>query len=143
MNYRRNLMMTTTNILRNLFENLDYDNEKLDNLNNIKSFITRQSTFENVPITASPSEWNQFDYGHSNKLEKTFEITDHENLRYFINEILDLSNRKNHHPEVTIFHNRISIKLYTQDINDITELDIDMSRMIDEIYEDISFIEKV
>mgnify|MGYP001284308993 CR=1 FL=1 len=37
----------------------------------------------------------------------------------------------------------VTVKLFTKDFNDVTDIDLSMSKMIDEIYDDISFIEKL
>ena len=60
---------------------------------------------------------------------------------YFINEVLNESNRMDHSPKMTIESLDVELVLYTHDINDITESDIKLSKIIDEIYHDIFFIE--
>ena len=47
---------------------------------------------------------------------------------------------KNHHPVIKINHMIVEIVLFTQDVNAVTELDIDLSKIFDEIYEDIFYI---
>ena len=46
----------------------------------------------------------------------------------------------NHHPEILINHNQVTINLYTRDLNDVTDRDIEMSKKIDEIIEDVNVI---
>ena len=45
-----------------------------------------------------------------------------------------------HHPEILINHTQVTVTLYTRDLNDVTERDIELSKKIDEIIEDINVI---
>ena len=45
-----------------------------------------------------------------------------------------------HHPEILISHTKVTITLFTHDLNDVTDRDIHMSKKIDEIIEDINVI---
>ena len=53
------------------------------------------------------------------------------------------ANRVNHHPIITIDHDSVEITLYTKDINDITESDVGLSKLIDEIFDDIIYIREL
>ena len=74
-------------------------------------------------------------------ITKEYNFASHDHMMYFINEVLRQSDRINHHPKLVIDHNKVSVDLYTKDINDITEADTELSRSIDEIFEDISYID--
>ena len=60
--------------------------------------------------------------------------------RYFVNELIHLSDEMYHHPEILINHNEVTITLYTKDLNDVSDRDIEMSKKIDELIEDINVI---
>ena len=65
------------------------------------------------------------------------------NIRFLLdcwNEIIKKSDHIQHHPIITIDHLVVEIVLYTKELNDITDLDIKLSKYIDEIFYDISFI---
>jgi 4a-hydroxytetrahydrobiopterin dehydratase len=136
--------MLTSSILNSILgkntlkESIDiYQNEAFDQLD----FINRQMKFSDVPVEAKESSWTEFDHGAYTAIEKLYTMKDNDHLIYFINEILKESQRINHHPKIMIDHMNVDISLYTKDINDVTESDIKLSRIIDEVYNDIFFIE--
>jgi len=138
--------MTTHNILTNLFENKNHsldDNiqSELSNIHYMKKFINRQD--QNSPINPTSSSWEYFNIDDYVLIAKKFTINRHSNLTYFIVEVLNLSNKKNHHPEIIINHNTVEIRLHTSDMNDVTDLDLRLSKDIDEIYDDVSFIDEI
>ena len=53
---------------------------------------------------------------------------------------MHLSEEMHHHPEIIINHTDVTVLLYTRDLNDVTDRDIQMSKKIDEIVEDINVI---
>ena len=57
-----------------------------------------------------------------------------------MNEVVNLSEEMYHHPEIIINHTEVTLTLFTRDLNDVTERDIQMSKKIDEIIEDINVI---
>tara|TARA_B100000287_G_C20553810_1_gene749586 strand:- start:227 stop:655 length:429 start_codon:yes stop_codon:yes gene_type:complete len=93
-----------------------------------------------VPIEPEPSSWSQEIINNKNVLVKVYELENNKSLLYFINELISLSENMHHHPEIIIDHMKVTITLYTRDLNDITERDIEMSKSIDEIIEDINII---
>jgi len=137
--------MLTTSILNSILgkntlkESVDVhsqQNRELDQLD----FINRQMKFNDVPVEAKESDWSEFDFGEYSAIQKSYTVKSNDHLMYFINEVLKESNRINHHPKITIDHMNIDIELYTKDYNNVTESDIKLSKIIDEIYNDIFFI---
>lgn len=136
--------MSTHNILTNLFENLNHGSNKsaeLVNLNRAKNYISRHES--DTPIRPDKGGWNQHFIEDYTCILKKYYIKNDDNLAYFVLEIIKLSNKINHHPVITIDHLDVTVKLFTKDFNDVTDIDLSMSKMIDEIYDDISFIEKL
>tara|TARA_X000001388_G_C2222107_1_gene119690 strand:+ start:589 stop:1005 length:417 start_codon:yes stop_codon:yes gene_type:complete len=138
--------MTSTNILKNLFESSNikeqFDMSKEDILasnNLIRSYLYRHSS--DVPIEANPGEWSTFDYGEYRAINKVYKFNNHDHFMYFINEVLNESKRINHDAKLTLEFPEVEVVIYTHDINDVTEMDLELSKTIDEIYQDIFFIE--
>ena len=135
--------MSTASILNSVFRNKTL-NESLDHMQNSDldhlDFINRQMKFNDVPVEAEESSWKEFDYGKYVAIQKSFIMKNHDHMIYFINEVLKESNRIDHHPVITIDHMNIDVVLYTKDYNDITEADIKLSKIVDEVYNDIFFI---
>ena len=75
--------------------------------------------------------WEEVD----NKLEKSFQFKDFSEALDFINKLAIICESENHHPEINWIYNKITIKLSTHDAGDIiTEKDIKLANLIDEIY---------
>ena len=133
--------MSTTLILSNLFhkkrleENLDLSSQEILN----KSFLNRH--YSDAPVDPEPGSWQFHDFGEYVALVKRYKFNSYDHFMYFINEVLNESNRMDHSPKMTIESLDVELVLYTHDINDITESDIKLSKIIDEIYHDIFFIE--
>ena len=51
----------------------------------------------------------------------------------FVNEVGQLAEQANHHPDIDIRYNRVTMALVTHDSGGITQLDLDMARAIDRV----------
>lgn len=58
-------------------------------------------------------------------------------LLYFVNETIKICEEKRHFPEIIITEDYVDIRLFTKDINDVTEIDMQLSKKIIEIYSEI------
>ena len=104
------------------------------------NFLNRQIG-DDLPVEPIKKTWETIEYSDRTAIERPYEFSDHDHLMYFIIETLNLANKVDHHPIIKINHLSIEISLCTLDIGDVTQLDLDMSKKIDEIYEDIDFID--
>ncbi len=68
-----------------------------------------------------------------NKLSKNFKFKDFIESFSFITRIAIISEKMNHHPDITISYNNVHIDLTTHDINSISKNDIILARKIDEL----------
>ena len=131
--------MLTSDILSNILgkntlkESMGKDLDQLD-------FINRQMTFNDVPVEAREGEWTEVNFDNYTAIQKTYIMKNNDHLIYFLNEIIKESNRINHHPKIVIDHLKIDIEIYTKDYNNVTESDVALSKIINEIYNDIFFI---
>ena len=57
-----------------------------------------------------------------------------------VNQILEKAIKVRHHPEIYIDHKNVIISLITKDLNQITDLDLQMARFITDVYDDTQFI---
>ncbi|HXT83714.1 MAG TPA: 4a-hydroxytetrahydrobiopterin dehydratase [Verrucomicrobiae bacterium] len=67
------------------------------------------------------------------KLCKEFRFSNFIESFGFVTRIALESEKKNHHPDITISYNKVSIELITHDINKISEKDIDLAKSIDKL----------
>jgi 4a-hydroxytetrahydrobiopterin dehydratase len=69
-----------------------------------------------------------------NKLVKHFKFKDFKTALKFINQVGDLSEALNHHPEIYNVYNKVSLSLTTHDAgNAITEKDFALAKSIDQL----------
>ena len=69
------------------------------------------------------------------KLSKTFSFKNYRQSFGFVSQIVLLSEKKNHHPTITLEYGSVTIALISHDVNEITERDIDLAKQIDKIYD--------
>ena len=138
--------MTTFNILSNVLKNSVIEeglglskNRAMDHLD----YIGRHMKHNTVPILPKDASWETVSQEEYTALKRVYEFGSLEHLMYFINEVIILAERVNHHPKLVIDHREIEVILYTKDYNDITESDFKLSHQIDEIFDDINYIEEL
>ena len=68
-----------------------------------------------------------------NKLKKDFKFKDFIEAFSFVTRIALISEKMNHHPDITISYNSVHIDLKTHDINGISKNDIILARKIEEL----------
>lgn len=66
-------------------------------------------------------------------IERIFEFPDFKNSMRFVNRIAGEAEEAQHHPDITINYNRVSLALISHDSGGVTERDIKMARRINEI----------
>ncbi len=67
------------------------------------------------------------------KLCKEFRFSNFIESFGFVTRIALESEKKNHHPDITISYDKVCIELITHDINKISEKDIDLAKSIDKL----------
>lgn len=100
------------------------------------------TTKDDMPIQPEEPSWDNKSDASKNYIEKTYQFHTHKHFLYFINEAIKKSYEMNHHPEMSITENQIVVTLYTHDINDITQQDLDLAKYYDDIYDDILYISR-
>jgi pterin-4a-carbinolamine dehydratase len=95
-----------------------------------------------MPIEATDSNWEEVSDFSKTYLSRSFFFEKHKHLRFFVSEILKESDELMHHPHLEVSKDNVKVILYTHDINDVSELDLKLAKFIDEIYDDVKFIEE-
>ncbi len=71
-----------------------------------------------------------------NKLQCSLQFKDFKQAIAFMNEVAEVAEELNHHPWWSNVYNKVTIELTTHDAgNTVTELDHQLAKRIDEIYE--------
>lgn len=92
----------------------------------------------NVPIQATKAEWSYID--NPQRLVRLFEFESYDNLKYFIDALLEYQQRVQHHAKLTVEAYSIYVESFTHTLETVTELDIALSKFCDEVYEDLNYL---
>ena len=74
-------------------------------------------------------QWNEKD----NTITKTFEFSSYLDGIDFVNEVANLSEQENHHPDITVGYCKVTISLTTHDAGSLTEKDYKLAKFIDDL----------
>jgi 4a-hydroxytetrahydrobiopterin dehydratase len=66
-------------------------------------------------------------------LEKSFDRNDFDGSIAFVNAVAAVANRLNHHPDIALSWNEVTIRTWSHDVSAITERDVALARAIDAI----------
>ena len=66
-------------------------------------------------------------------LTRTIEFEEFSDAIDFVNDLAEIAEEAQHHPDITIRHTRISLKLTTHDVGGVTELDIELAQRVDHL----------
>ena len=71
----------------------------------------------------------------NDQITKTFEFKDFKSALSFVNQVADLAESMNHHPDIFL-HNykQVTLTLSTHSENRVTEKDWSLAKMVDSIY---------
>ena len=70
------------------------------------------------------------------RLSKTFEFKNYRKSFAFTGQVAMLSEKKNHHPQIVLDYNKVTVSLISHDVQKITQRDIDLADQIDKLYLD-------
>ena len=88
-----------------------------------------------VPVKVTKNMWEVVT--SPNRLKREFELQDYQTFKAFLDEVLEYQESMQHHAKITIDHYAVIIEVYTHTVNDITELDQEYSKTVDQIFEDV------
>jgi len=92
--------------------------------------------FSSVPVVPQQKDdWEVV--SNPNRLNKTYQFENQKVLQYFLNEMLDYQNSVNHHGKFIVDYLQVTAEVYTHDLDDVTEIDLEWAKTADNIYEDV------
>lgn len=68
-------------------------------------------------------------------VERTFEFDDFDQAVDFVNEVAEIAEEEEHHPELDIRFNKVRVSLSTHSEGGVTDLDLQMAEKIDSLAE--------
>jgi 4a-hydroxytetrahydrobiopterin dehydratase len=68
-----------------------------------------------------------------NSIERAFQFADFKAAMKFVNTIAEAAEAANHHPDILINYNKVTLTLVSHDSGGVTQRDLSMARKINEI----------
>lgn len=68
-----------------------------------------------------------------NSIERVFQFADFKAAMKFVNTIAEAAEAANHHPDILINYNKVTLTLVSHDSGGVTQRDVLMARKINEI----------
>jgi pterin-4a-carbinolamine dehydratase len=87
-----------------------------------------------LPVRINRSTWEHFE--DPPRMAKNYTFDNKGQLSFFVAEIIEVSEIKNHEVKIIIEGNIVSIETYTHDLQDVTELDLEIARLCDQVFQD-------
>lgn len=76
----------------------------------------------------------------SSSINKTYQLSNFKQAMKFINLVGDAAEEMNHHPDILLFEwNKVRFTLSTHSIGGLTQLDFDLSKKIENIFNNLNF----
>ena len=66
-------------------------------------------------------------------IERIFQFPDFKAAMQFVNRIADAAEQANHHPDIDIRYNKVTMSLVSHDSGGVTERDVRMAARIDQV----------
>ena len=109
----------------------DLMREYFDERDTSKSLLTEAS----LPVRTKPGmDWEVV--SGPNRLVKKFKFKKRKHLYNFVQDVLRHEDEKHHHASIKIQYKTVTIEVWTHDLKDITAMDKEFARTVNEIYED-------
>ena len=89
---------------------------------------------QSLPITAKARKWELL--SDPEELVREFTFANSESRNFFVTELLEYEATSNHHGEIRIKENSVTVAINTKVMKAITELDIEYKKQVDLIYKD-------
>jgi 4a-hydroxytetrahydrobiopterin dehydratase len=70
-------------------------------------------------MTGTPARWNEVD----DKLEREFKFDDFLQAIAFVNEVAELAQNENHHPDIEIHYDKVILRWWTHTAGGVTDRD--------------------
>jgi 4a-hydroxytetrahydrobiopterin dehydratase len=74
-------------------------------------------------------EWE----GDRKAIERTYEFDDFDQALDFVNEVGEIADEEEHHPDIDIRFNKVRLSLSTHSEGGVTDLDLQMAEKIDNL----------
>jgi 4a-hydroxytetrahydrobiopterin dehydratase len=66
-------------------------------------------------------------------IQRTFQFSDFKSAMEFVNKVADAAEQANHHPDIDVRYNKVTISLVSHDSGGVTSRDLRMAERINQI----------
>ncbi len=87
---------------------------------------------EDDDLTAALKKCPEWDY-EKKAITRTVEFEEFMDAIDFVNNLAEIAEEAQHHPDITIKHTTVKLKLTTHDAGGVTELDIELAQRVDNL----------
>jgi 4a-hydroxytetrahydrobiopterin dehydratase len=87
---------------------------------------------EDDDLTAALKKCPEWDY-EKKAITRTVEFEEFMDAIDFVNDLAEIAEEAQHHPDITIKHTKVSLKLTSDDVGGVTELDIELAQRVDNL----------
>ena len=119
----------------------EYIDSKSQNENRLSSRLLSEtfgSVSADLPIAPAATDWSlQYE---PERLHRVYEFGDISQRTMFVEEIMALEERTGHYAKLTIEGTRVTVEVWTHDLDRVTELDQEYAGECDTLYNDVSLI---
>jgi len=95
-----------------------------------------------LPLTPKKSEWVKVSLNGSNFLSREFVFENYEQMMFFVQKSMKYSHKINHLPKFVISDESVTVTTNTENLNDITEQDIRLTKTLNQLFNDSTSIFK-
>lgn len=93
---------------------------------------TMSDLLEADDLTAALKKCPEWEY-EKKAITRTIEFEEFMDAIDFVNDLAEIAEEAQHHPDITIRHTKVTLKLTTHDAGGVTELDIELAQRVDNL----------
>ena len=87
---------------------------------------------EQDDLTAALKKCPEWEY-EKTAITRTIEFEEFNDAIDFVNDLAEIAEEAQHHPDITIRHCKVTLKLTTHDAGGVTNLDIELAQRVDNL----------
>jgi 4a-hydroxytetrahydrobiopterin dehydratase len=88
--------------------------------------------FESADLTAALKKCPEWEY-EKKAITRTIEFEEFTDAIDFVNDLAEIAEEAQHHPDITIRHTKVFLRLTTDDAGGVTQLDIELAQRVDNL----------
>ncbi|MBC8128652.1 MAG: 4a-hydroxytetrahydrobiopterin dehydratase [Gloeobacteraceae cyanobacterium ES-bin-144] len=83
-------------------------------------------------LTTALKKCPEWEY-EKKSITRTVEFEEFNDAIDFVNDLAEIAEEAQHHPDITIRYTKVTIKLTSHDVGGVTELDIELAQRVDNL----------